>query len=571
VLDLVYDYRNIEQQLGSKDKIDDWFEAKTRGLNDWQRDELKKHWGTMQKVLSSRSRMGRVVEDIVFDFATKPRLSSGRGNAILVASSIFEACRYFELLQQTNLKNRCALVTSYNPQTKDVTREETGANTESDKQFIYNTYQQLLAGIIPNGGMSKTETYEKIVTGKFIREPANMQLLVVVDKLLTGFDAPSCSYIYLDKAMRDHGLFQAICRTNRLDGDDKPVGNIVDYKDLFKSVQGAMAVYTSELDETVPGVRPDVLLQDRLTKGRERVDNALETLALLCEPVMPPKGELEYIQYFCGNTELSSDLEERESQRVALYKATADLVRSAAEIADEMEAAGYSPADISRINQERTHYLNVRDLIRMASGETLDLKPFEADMRHLIDTYIEASAPKNVSPFENMSLLEVIAKIGIQKAIQEQLAGVKNKDAIAETIENNVRKKIIKEQFADPVYYANMSALLDEIISARKAKSIEYVEYLKRVAEIAKKVQTGQAEGMPSKLNSPARRALWNNLDHDETLALRIDAALQERRPEGWRGVPSRERTVKGILYEILPDVSEVERVFSIVKAQAEY
>ena len=193
-------------------------------------------------------------------------------------------------------------------------------------------------------------------------------------------------------------------------------------------------------------------------------------------------------------------------------------------------------------------------------------------MRHLIDTYIEASAPRNISPFENMSLLEVIAKIGIHNAIQTQLDGMNgNKDAIAETIENNVRKKIIKERLTDPAYYASMSALLDEIIAARKAKAIEYEEYLKRVAEIAKKVEVGQADDTPKKLDSAAKRALWNNLNHDEDLALRIDAALLEKRPEGWRGVHAREQTVKGILYEILGDVDEVERVFLIVKAQAQY
>ena len=99
VLDLVYEARDIDQRLGSEDKIDAWFEAKTRGLNDWQKDELRKQWGTMQKVLSSRSRMDQVVNDIVFDFSVQPRLSSERGNAILVASSIYDACRYFERFQ----------------------------------------------------------------------------------------------------------------------------------------------------------------------------------------------------------------------------------------------------------------------------------------------------------------------------------------------------------------------------------------------------------------------------------------------------------------------------------------
>ncbi len=139
--------------------------------------------------------------------------------------------------------------------------------------------------------MTKTEAYEEEAKALFIEEPANMKLLVVVDKLLTGFDAPSCTYLYIDKSMQDHGLFQAICRANRLDGEDKDFGYIVDYKDLFKKVENAIAVYTSELDHSAGGSDPEVLLQDRLTKGRERLDLALETLALLCEPVEPPKGD----------------------------------------------------------------------------------------------------------------------------------------------------------------------------------------------------------------------------------------------------------------------------------------
>jgi type I restriction enzyme R subunit len=132
ILDLVYEARDIDQRLGSEDKIDAWFEAKTRGLNDWQKDELKKQWGTMQNVLSSRSRMERVVADVLFDFSVKPRLSSHRGNAILVASSIYEACKYFALFQKTPLKGKCAVVTSYDPHVRDVTLEETGANSETD-------------------------------------------------------------------------------------------------------------------------------------------------------------------------------------------------------------------------------------------------------------------------------------------------------------------------------------------------------------------------------------------------------------------------------------------------------
>ncbi len=477
VLDLIYEARDIDQHLGSQDKIDAWFEAKTKGLNDWQKTELKNQWGTMQNVLSSKARMDRLAADIIFDFSVKPRLSSERGNAILVASSIYEACKYFTLFQKTPFKGRCAVVTSYNPQAQDVTLEETGANTETDKQFIYNTYTELLKNTETKPGMGRTETYEERAKNLFTQEPANMKLLIVVDKLLTGFDAPPCTYLYIDKSMQDHGLFQAICRTNRLDGEDKEFGYIVDYKDLFKKVENAIAVYTSALDHSAPGADPEVLLQDRMIKGKERLDNAIESLALLCEPVEMPKGELEHIHYFCGNTEIASDLQEREPRRAALYKAAVALVRAYANIADELERAGYSPADIVRIKQQLEHYLNVREIIRKASGEALDLKAYEADMRHLLDTYIEADEPRKISPFDTMGLLELIVKTGIANAINSQLGGMKgNKNAIAETIENNVRSKIIKEHLNDPAFYEKMSALLDEIIAARKAKAIEYEE-----------------------------------------------------------------------------------------------
>jgi type I restriction enzyme R subunit len=322
-----------------------------------------------------------------------------------------------------------------------------------------------------------------------------MKLLIVVDKLLTGFDAPPCTFLYIDKSMQDHGLFQAICRTNRLDGEDKDFGYIVDYKDLFKKVEKAIAVYTSELDHSAGGADPEVLLQDRLTKGKERLDNVVEALALLCEPVEPPKGELEHIHYFCGNNEVLTDLKDREPQRTALYKAVVALVRAYANIADELEPAGYDEADIARIKGRLEHYLKVREVVRVASGETLDLKAYEADMRHLIDTYIEADEPRKISPFDGIGLLDLIVKTGIADAIAEKLGGMKrNKDAVAETIENNVRSKIIKEHLNDPAYFETMSKLLDEIIAARKAKAIEYEEYLKRIADLAKKVEAGQAE-----------------------------------------------------------------------------
>lgn len=573
VLDLIYEARDIDQRLSNPKKVDEWFDIATKGLNDFQKSELKKQWGTMQKVLSSKNRMEKIVLDIQHDFKSKPRLSNHFGNAILVAGSIYEACKYYELFQNTEFKNCCAIITSYNPHVSDINTEDTGAGTESEKQTLFRIYQEVLKDVRAAPGKSPTETYEDLAKNLFIKEPASMRLLIVVDKLLTGFDAPSCTYLYIDKRMQDHGLFQAICRVNRLDTEDKQFGYVVDYKDLFKKVENAVAVYTSELDyDQFQKEDCEILLQDRLKKGRELLDNAIEEIALLCEPVSSPKSKLDYQHYFCGNTEIEEQLKETEVRRTALYKAAVALIRAYANIAAEMDEAGYSAIEQEQIKKQVDFYLKLREEIRMASGETLDMKAYEADMRHLIDNYIQAEDPRQISPFGDLSLIELIVNSGIADAINSMPSGIKgSKQAVAETIENNVRQKIIKDHLIDPAFFEEMSTLLSAVIKERKDNAITYEEYLKKIAAIASKVQAGKTGTTPDAIKTAAQRALYNNLGKDEKLALAIHEKIVLVKPDGWRGNEPRENMIKGALYEILKDFAEVERIFTILKQQAEY
>lgn len=573
VKDLVYEGRDIDQKLSSPAKVDAWFEAKTRGLNDFQKSELKKKWGTMQNVLSSKSRMEKVVSDILFDFSTKTRLSNEKGNALLVASSIYEACKYFELFNRTELKGKCAVITSYNPATRDINTEDTGANTETDKEYIFKIYSDLLDKVGANGNQTKTETYEDNAKTKFREEPANMKLLIVVSKLLTGFDAPPCTYLYIDKFMQDHTLFQAICRVNRLDTDDKTFGYIVDYKNLFDSVSDAINVYTSELDtDTFTKEDCEVLLKDRLKMGRERLDNALEELEMICEPVAPPKGQLEYFHYFCGNSEIETDLKEREAQRTALYKSTVALIRAYANISADLEEVGYNEKEINHIEKRLDFYLKLREEIRIHSGETLDLKAYEADMRHLIDNYIQAEESVVVSPFGDIPLLDLIVNSGISDAIGTLPQGIKsNQQAVAETIENNVRQKIIRDHLIDPAFFEEMSTLLTAIIHERKNQALSYSDYLTKISELAKKVNEGKKNNVPEILTTQSQRALYNNLSNDVSLAMACDEAVRYSKQDNFRGDLVKERNIKKALYNVLNDEVEVERIFQIIVNQKEY
>lgn len=567
VKDLMYEGRSIEQNLTSQARVDQWFESKTAGLNDFQKNELKKKWGTLQNVLSSKSRMEKIVSDILLDFATKARLKSERGNAILVASSIYEACKYYNLFLQTELKNKCAIITSYNPNMRDVSTEDTGADTETDKEYIFNTYTELLKNVQVSGNKSKTETYESESKERFRKEPAKMKLLIVVSKLLTGFDAPPCSYIYIDKKMQDHTLFQAICRVNRLDTDDKDYGYIVDYMELFGNVTDAINVYTSELDsEGFTQEDVDIQLKDRLKIAIDRLLTALETVEAICDPVAHPRADLDFIRYFCGNTEKPDDLKENEYKRMALYKAIVEYIRAYTNLKADFINTSFTEAEVQRFHKKLDDYLNLREIIRKASGETIDLKVYEADMRFLIDTYIKAEESMIISPFEDISLLDLL-ETDMDKAIDSLPKGIKgNKEAVAETIENNVRSKIVEEHLLDPKYFDQMSVLLQELIERRKQEIISYQDYLVEMANLIRQVNHGKKDDLPKSLNSKGKIALYHALE-DESLALACEDAVQYSKQEGFRENIQKQKVIKGAIYKVVNDLNKVEEIYKIIDA----
>ena len=308
ILDLLYEARDVDQVLTSQEKIDQWFEAKTRGLSPVGLAQLKQRWGTMRRVLSAKSRLEQIVNDILLDMETKDRLLSGHGNAILVAGSIYQACRYYQLFVDQGF-TKCAIVTSYKPSIYDIRGEETGAGHDREVAQVRRLPSDAGGALrsTERQGGARVDEFEKDVKKKFVNEPGQMKLLIVVDKLLTGFDAPPATYLYIDKVMHDHGLFQAICRVNRLDGEDKPYGYIVDYRDLFRSLEKSIHDYTSEAFDAYDEEDVEGLLKNRLDQGRERLENAREAIKALCEPVQPPKNTQDYIHYFCGEDTTDKD------------------------------------------------------------------------------------------------------------------------------------------------------------------------------------------------------------------------------------------------------------------------
>ena len=598
VLDLHYEARNINQNITSQAKIDQWFELKTRGLTDVAKAQLKQRWGTMRKVLSARDRLEKIVADILIDMETRDRLKSGRGNAMLVSGSIYSACRFFEMFQQTDLAHKCALVTSYKPAPADIKGEETGEGL-TEKLRQYGIYRKMLAAHFnepEDTAMYKVERFEQEVKKSFINEPGQMKILIVVDKLLTGFDAPPATCLYIDKQMQDHGLFQAICRVNRRDGEDKEYGYIIDYKDLFRSLEQSIKDYTGEAfngydEDDVRG-----LLKDRLQQGRERLEEAREAIKVLCEPVEPPCDTAAYLRFFCaaesGNAQ---QLKNNEPKRVALYKLAAAFLRAYANLANEMQDAGYSDAETREIKAEVDHYEKVRQEVKLASGDYVDMKMYEPAMRHLLDTYIRAEESERLSSFDDLTLVQLIAERG-DAAVDILPEGIrKNREAMAETIENNVRRLIIDEMAVNPKYYEKMSELLDALILRRKQEAMGYKKYLARLIELTKKVSSPETHASyPPIITSAALRSLFDNLeaaqdsvavrkppahsgldptvDVREAKALALDRAIRGVKKADWRGNRFKEREVRNAIKSTLGgDEGVVNKIFEIVKAQSDY
>ena len=573
VLDLQYEARDIDQYIRSPEKVDEWFEINTRGLTDMAKVQLKQRWGTMQKVLSSQDRLEMIVNDIWKDMKIKPRLADGRGNAMLVCASIYQACKVYELFSKTELKGKCAIVTSYLPSPNDIKGEETGAGA-TEKLHQYEIYQQMLADyfeVLKEDAINKAEEFEKKVKAQFKKEPGQMRLLIVVDKLLTGFDAPSATYLYIDKKMQDHGLFQAICRVNRLDGDDKEYGYIIDYKDLFHSLETSIGDYTSGAFDDYDKEDVAGLLTNRLDKSKEKLEEAREATKALCEPVLHPKTLIDYLRYFCGDVANSEDLRLNEAKRVSLYKNVAALVRAYSNMANEMEAAGYSAKQAKDIKAEVEHFAHMRQEIKIASQDEVDMKQYEPAMRRLLDTYVKADDSEVVIDFEQLGLIELI----VEKAKQNPTKPGSKKvpEAMAETIENNVRKVIIDGQPINPKYYEKMSELLDALIAQRREDAISYEEYLQKVKALAQSVR--QPEGSvnyPRSIDTRGKQSLYDNYGQDEILVTKIDTAVHATKKDGWKSNPIKTRNVKYAVEEQAAGYSvEIDPLMDLIKNQSEY
>lgn len=279
-----------------------------------------------------------------------------------------------------------------------------------------------------------------------------------------------------------------------------------------------------------------------------------------------------------------------EPLRIAYYKATAALVRAYGEVATDLPALGYDPGQVAAVKREVQFHADTRAAVKKYSGEEMDLKPYEAGMRNLLDMYVQADPATVLGATGTRTMVEMIVDTGIHDVIAKQIdaRGALSNRAVAETIINNVRKVIIRDQLTDPRFYERMSALLADLIAQSTKDAADYEELLRKAEALARELTArGRHDSVPASLHgNPEAIVLYNNLPGvlattfkyptpEEALAqfaLRLDRAVREQAPAGWRGDHAREAKVKNALYPLMDrDREATAAVFEIVKNQIAY
>lgn len=573
ILDLRYEARDVEQQLKEDVTFDSLFEESTRSLTPRAKEDLKTRWANMQNLFSSKDRMTRIVTDICKDMTLKPALKNGWGNAMLVCENVYQAFRYYEMFEYGNtpLKGRCAVVTSYDGKAPDLSEGYTG-EAATEAEYKHKIAKWMFDGRTP-------EEFEEWAKEWFVNNPAAMKLLIVVDKLLTGFDAPSCTYLYIDKKMVDHTLFQAICRVNRLNGENKDFGHIVDYKHLFENIQGAIEDYTNGAfsgydKEDVAG-----LLTSDVKAGKQDLEDALEKCRALAEPVKDPKTIDEYFDWFCYDQvatpaeEHGDELQKNAQKREDFYQACYAAVRAFAAIAVEIRKI-YTDAEALALKNEVKDFDQIREAVMKRCGDFADLKQFDAEMRALLDDYVTAAHATKLGNLDNFSFLDVIKKDKDGNAAstdEDETAAAGGERGVAETMVANVRRYVFRKRETNPAEFRKFSERINRLLADYLQERIEYRKFLENMMKLCEELKA-EKESRDPRIDTEAKKNLLDNLGGDVELALKVYEAVVASVKPGFRTNAVRRKKVEHALVIALVDTDyKPSEIYRIVERQAEF
>ncbi|MED4343694.1 type I restriction endonuclease subunit R [Heyndrickxia coagulans] len=517
IVPLLYEGKMVEQSVNQK-AIDHRLEMITRNLNDKQKEEVKQRWSKYEKLASSEQRIYLIAEDINKHFVENYKTQGSQFKAMLATNSKIEAIRYLEAFEELGDLN-CAVVISPPDQ-----REGHEAVDQESKDKVQRFWKRMM------DRYGTPEKYEDAIKDEFVNGD-ELDLLIVVDKLLTGFDAPRATVLYVDKPMKEHTLLQAIARVNRL-YEGKDYGLIIDYRGLLDKLDEAMQMYSGagleNFDpEDLKGAIYDVI--SIIGSLRQYYSDLWQIFA----PIKNKNDREEYEVWL-----------EDEERREEFYGVLSNFGRNLG-IALESEKIYNTlpPEELQKYKKDFKFFQDLRKSVKLRYSDTIDHKEYEAKMQKLMDNYIAAEEVIRIT--NPVDILNA-------KAFEEELERLQSKRAKADAIRTRLTKSVHAKWDENPSYYKKFSERIQEAIQEYKDKRISEAEYLNRMKDIMNDYRRGESsERYPEIIKENRNAQAFYGVTKDilsetkETaasydtntlgdLALKIDEIIQEHQKVDW-------------------------------------
>jgi len=519
VVPLLYEGRDVEQRV-DKEPLDRWFDIITTNLTKQQKADLKKKFTTTDQLNKAEQKVREVALDISMHYRDNWQ---GTGyKAQLVTQDKATALLYHQFLEDFGMVSSAVLISG--PDDREGNEEV--EIDEEDLPEIQKFWRKMMAK------HGSEDQYNKNIINSF-KAGGDPEIIIVVDKLLTGFDAPRNTVLYLTRTLKDHTLLQAIARVNRL-CEGKDFGYIIDYRGVLSNLQKAFEFYR-ELEEA----------------DQEELEAALTDVAKEIEKL--PRRHTELVNLF-QDIKNKQDEELYELKladqefRETFYDALRDFARSFSMALGSLKFMEQTPdTKIERYRKDLKFYMNLRTSVRRRYAEVVDFKEYEGKIQKLIDTHVATGAVKPMT-----SLVNIFDKEAFERELDE-LQG-KSIGSKADTIAHRTKRTISERMEDDPAFYAKFSKMLEDAIAAFQQKRLADVEYLTKVQDIAEKIRTRSGDSLPSELQGhDVAAAMFGVLkdvfgSHAESgldlkaigaaAAMRIDEIVQSKRIVNWLNNP---------------------------------
>ena len=458
IVPLLYEGKMIEQTVNRK-AIDQRLEIITRNLNDKQKEEVKKKWSQFEKIASSDQRIKLIAFDINQHFMDNYKTKSANFKAMLATNSKIEAIRYLEAFEELGDLN-CKVVISAPDQ-----REGYEAVDQKSKDRVKNFWDKMMKKY------GDDDKYEDTIKDDFTNGD-NVDVLIVVSKLLTGFDAPRTTVLYVDKPMKEHTLLQAIARVNRL-YEGKDFGFIVDYRGLLEKLDVALDMYSGaglenfDPEDLKEALRDVISIIGSLRQNHTDLKNIFMGVK--------NRKDIEEFEVILGNDEV----------RENFYNVLSQFGRYLS-IALESEQVynALSKEELANYKRDIKFFQELRKSVKLRYSDGIDHKEYEAQMQKLMDNYISAEEVIRIT-----NPVDILDK----SKFEQELDRLGSKRAKADAIRTRMSKSISQKWDENPAHYKKFSKRIEEVLTAYREARISEGDYLNKMREIVKDYRKGDS------------------------------------------------------------------------------